>query len=181
MAFLHYLPAVFLRKIVIILEVVHYADKDDDVALGCACCFGLVISLVTNAIISRQLSYTSKCKLASRIKIQLNSVIFAKTLTRKDVIGTSSTAERSFRHGISIARISSRKGEPAQEATQTKKLEDGGLSTAVVESEINSSKTQVLNLFSVDCDRVGGFASWSFSLIDAPISKSSRSFKLHAG
>lgn len=32
-----------------------------------------------------------------------------------------------------------------------------------------TSKTQVLNLFSVDCDRVADSAGWSFSLIDAPV------------
>lgn len=42
-------------------------------------------------------------------------------------------------------------------------------SPAKVDADKFTSKTQVLNLFSVDCDRVADSAGWSFSLIDAPV------------
>ncbi|CAD6589269.1 MAG: hypothetical protein CYPHOPRED_004772, partial [Cyphobasidiales sp. Tagirdzhanova-0007] len=167
-AFLYYLPAFFLRKVVAFLEVSHQRDSNG-AALGYAYCFGLLISLVINAILTQQLWYTSNCKLASRIKIQLNSVIFAKTLKRKDVTGNSSKAEESsFEDGTSTIKKSGKKEEPARKATQMKKTENEDSAAAKAESESFSSKTQVLNLFSVDCDRVGDCASWSFSLIDAP-------------
>lgn len=41
--------------------------------------------------------------------------------------------------------------------------------TAEPDANTFTSKSQVLNLFSVDCDRVADSAGWSFSLIDAPV------------
>ena len=78
-AFLYYLPAFFLQKVVAFLEIAHQVGGNDK-ALGYAYCFGLFISLVLDALITQQLWYISNCMLASRIKVQLNSVIFAKTL-----------------------------------------------------------------------------------------------------
>ena len=49
-----------------------------------------------------------------------------------------------------------------------KKDESQDSAATKAENETFSSKTQVLNLFSVDCDRVGDSASYSFSVIDAP-------------
>lgn len=78
-AFLYYLPAFFLRKVVGFLEVANQV-KGREKTLGYAYCFGLLVSLVLDTIMTGQLWYISNCMLASRIRIQLNSVIFAKTL-----------------------------------------------------------------------------------------------------
>lgn len=47
--------------------------------------------------------------------------------------------------------------------------DDSEDSLGKVDADKFTSKTQVLNLFSVDCDRVADSAGWSFSFIDAPV------------
>lgn len=78
-ALLYYLPAFFLQKVVKFLERSH-ETADNDKTLGYAYCFGLLLSLVLDTLATSQLWYISNCMLASRMRIQLNSIIFAKTL-----------------------------------------------------------------------------------------------------
>jgi len=86
-----------------------------------------------------------------RIRIQLNSILFAKTLVRKDV---ASSAPPSTSNNIKDAAIvQSGAVEPPD-----KKDEDDF-----------SSKAQIMTLMTTDVDRVSEFAWHFFSLIDAPI------------
>lgn len=78
-AFLYYLPAFFLQKVVAFLERTS-EGQDKDRILGYAYCLGLLLALVLDAISTQQLWYISNCMLASRARVQLNSIIFAKTL-----------------------------------------------------------------------------------------------------
>ena len=90
--------------------------------------------------------------LATRIRVQLNSLVFDKTLRRKDVAGSSNT------------KPATSKDEEDEERKGSKGIfdvEDGDSSFR--------NKSQVLTLFTIDVDRVGDFAIWGFSLIDAPL------------
>ena len=77
-----------------------------------------------------------------RLKVQLNSVLFAKTLVRKDVVSSAPPS-------------SSEADENGKSNTETqKKVEDNF-----------SSKAQILTLMTTDVDRVCQFVWHIFSLI----------------
>lgn len=78
-ALLYYLPAFFLQKVVSYLEVAN-EGKQQNRTLGFAYCFGLLLALVLDAITTSALWYISTVQLSSRIRVQLNAILFAKTL-----------------------------------------------------------------------------------------------------
>lgn len=86
-----------------------------------------------------------------RIRIQLNSILFAKTLVRKDV---ASSAPPPTSNNTKDAAIM----QPGPVESPDKKDEDDF-----------SSKAQIMTLMTTDVDRVSDFAWHFFSLIDAPI------------
>ncbi|KAI6116284.1 ABC transporter type 1, transmembrane domain-containing protein [Pisolithus sp. B1] len=75
-----------------------------------------------------------------RLRTQLNTVLFGKTLVRKDVASSSSTADR------------------GKNGDTTKDDEDDF-----------SSKAQIMTLMTTDVDRVSDFSWHMFSLVDSPI------------
>lgn len=89
--------------------------------------------------------------LATRIRVELNALVFDKTLKRKDVSGSGNTAKPA--KGGDDAR-----GKGSSELED----EDGD------KGDSFSSKASVLNLFTIDVDRVSDFSIWCFSIIDAP-------------
>ncbi len=78
-----------------------------------------------------------------RFRIQLNTLLFAKTLVRKDITSTSSESD-------------------PQEAQEGGRAEDKPI-------EEFSSKAQVMTLMTTDVDRVASFALHLFTIIDAPM------------
>ncbi|KAG6805242.1 hypothetical protein H0H93_005250 [Arthromyces matolae] len=76
-----------------------------------------------------------------RLKIQLNSILFAKTLVRKDVASSAPASKTDSSDG------------------EEKKDGDDDF----------SSKAQVMTLMTTDVDRVSEFAWHLFSLVDSPI------------
>ena len=93
----------------------------------------------------------SNSLLATRIRVQLNSLVFDKTLRRKDVSGSSNT-----------------KPSSTKEEDEERKGSKGIFEVEEGDSSFRA-KSQVLTLFTIDVDRVGDFAIWGFSLIDAPL------------
>lgn len=83
-AMVYYLPVYFLNKVVEFLQNDH-KHQHADRRLGYAYCFGLFLALVLDGLGTAQMWYISNCMLASRIRVQLNSVIFAKTLKVRNV------------------------------------------------------------------------------------------------
>jgi hypothetical protein len=79
-----------------------------------------------------------------RLRIQLNSILFAKTLVRKHVASSAPTPQE----------------DAKDKADQDQKEENEG--------EF-SSKAQIMTLMTTDVDRVGEFAWHLFSLVDSPI------------
>ncbi|GAA5837403.1 hypothetical protein JCM5353_002686 [Sporobolomyces roseus] len=163
-AVLYYLPAFFLQRIVHFLELREQVKLPEDPdteyttsSWGYLFCAGLLISAVAEALIAGQLWFVSNSMLSTRIRVQLNTLVFDKTLKRKDVSGVSNVSEK--------------------DDSSDGKKNGGGSSTSSGGSEEDEestekgfgSKTSILALFSIDVDRVADFAVWCFSLIDAPM------------
>ncbi|KAH9475078.1 ABC transporter 7 [Psilocybe cubensis] len=132
-----YGPAWFLQMFVKYLET-PFADRD--MQKGWVLVVGLTIASVTTVLISQQLWKVSMNDLEIRIRLQLNSMLYAKTLVRKDTT-SASTTDSSEEHQVP-------KGATGDEF---------------------SSKTQVMNLMTADVDRVCDFSWHIFTLVDSPI------------
>lgn len=86
------------------------------------------------------------------MRIQLNSVLFAKTLVRKDVASSSSS--------------SSNPSTPAQPGTPTTPTTPSDtVAEKKDEEEDFSSKAQIMTLMTTDVDRVSDFSWHLFSLV----------------
>jgi hypothetical protein len=127
------------------------------------------------------------------IKIQLNTMLFAKTLVRKSIASTASSdskekeAPKDGKKDIAPngAQASTGASLPNAEtgtvetgtqvgsttATGTTAINGNATGVAVVkkEEEEFSSKAQVMTLMTTDVDRVSDFAWHLFSLVDSPI------------
>ncbi|GAA5904673.1 uncharacterized protein JCM6883_003864 [Sporobolomyces salmoneus] len=158
---LYYLPAFFLQRIVYFLELREQITIPEDPnteytssSWGYLFCAGLLVSAVGEALVAGQLWFVSNSMLSTRIRVQLNTLVFDKTLKRKDVSGVSNAS-------------SSSETEAGEESSTS-----GGGSDENEEEDPEKgfgSKSSVLALFSIDVDRVADFAVWCFSLIDAPL------------
>lgn len=91
-------------------------------------------------LVTGQLWSLATTTIQVRLRTQLNTVLFGKTLVRKDVASSSSTADRS------------------KDGDTTKDDEDDF-----------SSKAQIMTLMTTDVDRVSDFSWHMFSLVDSPI------------
>ena len=84
--------------------------------------------------------------------LTIDAVIFAKTLRRKDVLGTSMPDEGSDSgEGQAKPAAGQNVGHKAKPSADSDSKSDDSDN---VENENFARKAQVLNLFSVDCDRV---------------------------
>ena len=103
------------------------------------------------SVVTGQLWSLTSTTLQVRLRSQLNSILFAKTLVRKDV--ASST-------GASASEDDNKKpnGDNAED----------GKDKPDSENEF-SSKAQVMTLMTTDVDRVADFSWHIFTLIDSPI------------
>ncbi|KAF7795628.1 hypothetical protein EIP86_006793 [Pleurotus ostreatoroseus] len=131
-ALLYYAPAYFLQHLVAYLEV---DPARENRGWGWVFCVGLFFSNVAVQLI--------------RMRAQLNSILFAKTLVRKDV--ASSTGASSSEDDD--------KAKTSGNDTDDKKEEENEF----------SSKAQVMTLMTTDVDRVSDFVWHAFTLIDSPI------------
>ncbi|RXW15952.1 hypothetical protein EST38_g9897, partial [Candolleomyces aberdarensis] len=100
--------------------------------------------------IAGQLWALSSVTMQVRLKVQLNTVLFSKTLVRKDVASSSSKPE-------------DKNAAPAEGG-------DAAKSTAADDDEDEfSSKAQIMTLMTTDVDRVSGVGAYLFSLIGSPV------------
>ncbi|KAM0789106.1 hypothetical protein ACM66B_003161 [Microbotryomycetes sp. NB124-2] len=151
-AFLYYLPAFFLQKLVAFLEVsADDGESRKSYAWGYVFCLGLLVSYLLEALVGNMLWFVSNSMLSTRIRVQLNTLIFDKTLRRKDVVGVAGG------------------GSGSSEDNDGEKSDDGDDSEKSDESTKFGNKSQVLNLFTIDVDRVADFAIWCFSFLDTPL------------
>ncbi|QRW05470.1 ABC transporter [Ceratobasidium sp. AG-Ba] len=151
-AVLYYAPAWFLKQLVSFLEITRGDNpREVDKNWGWIYCGGLLFSTCLVYLITGQLWSLSTTTLQLRLKIQLNTTLFAKTLIRKDVASS----------GGSTSEAPSRASTPVGNESETKDAEP-------VEDDF-SSKAQIHTLMTTDVDRVSEFSWHFFSLVDAPI------------
>ena len=112
----------------------------------------------TCPLVTGQLWSLSTTTLQVRLRVQLNSILFAKTLVRKDVASSSGPAPGSSDDATPET--------PAQPSTTT----DPSPTNDKKEPEGEfSSKAQIMTLMTTDVDRVSEFAWHLFTLVDSPI------------
>lgn len=130
---------------------INYLENDpgrSTPAWGWLLAFGLFVSNVTINIVSGIIWSISTTTLQSGIRLQLNTLLFAKTLAKKDI--AASTEQKSK---------TSAEDKEKKEEEKDDDDDDEGV----------SSKTQIMTLFTVDVDRVTDFIWHQFALIDAPL------------
>ncbi|CAE6493905.1 unnamed protein product [Rhizoctonia solani] len=152
---LYYAPAWFLQQLVKFLEVTRSTDSPQDIdpAWGWVYCGGLLLTGMLVYLIAGQLWSLSTTTLQLRLKIQLNTTLFAKTLIRKDIASAGSAS----------SNAPSRPSTPGGEAGPANESKEGP------DEDDFSSKAQVHTLMTTDVDRVSEFSWHFFSLVDAPI------------
>ncbi|KAF9450615.1 P-loop containing nucleoside triphosphate hydrolase protein [Macrolepiota fuliginosa MF-IS2] len=143
-AMLFYTPAIFLKELVAYLEV---DGARENLAWGWVYVIGLFMSNAVTFLVTGQLWSLSTTSLQVRFRIQLNSILFAKTLVRKDVASSTPPAQE-------------------DEAVSTKASDE---TTKKDDEDDFSSKAQIMTLMTTDVDRVSEFPWHAFSLIDSPI------------
>ncbi|KAL0959849.1 hypothetical protein HGRIS_011525 [Hohenbuehelia grisea] len=163
-AVLFYVPALFLRNFVAYLE----ADPlREDRGWGLVFAIGLFFSNATMSLVTGQLWSLSTTVLQCRFRTQLNSILFAKTLVRKDVASSAPPPATGAK--------TNKDGEVVAENNQTKPDEE-----KKDDEDEFSSKAQIMTLMTTDVDRVSDFAWHAFALIDAPVEIFIGSFFLYS-
>lgn len=95
----------------------------------------------------------STTTLQAGIRLQLNTMLFSKTLAKKDIAAAAELKEQNAEKEHNEAGT--------EKAGSNEKDDD--------DDEGVSSKTQIMTLFTVDVDRVSEFVWHQFALVDAPI------------
>ncbi|KAF7983210.1 hypothetical protein HWV62_23484 [Athelia sp. TMB] len=149
-AVLFYAPAFFLQKLV------QYVEDDpmrEDRRWGWVFVVGLLVVNATGHLISGQLWSLATTTLQVRIKMQLNSVLYGKTLVRKDV-ASSARAE--------VEKDADNKDKKPNLEVDADDDDDDN-------EDAFSSKAQIMTLMTTDVDHVADFAWHAFTLIDSPV------------
>ncbi|KAA1472498.1 multidrug resistance-associated ABC transporter [Dentipellis sp. KUC8613] len=145
-ALIFYAPPFFLQLLVAYLE----ADPErKHTEWGWVYSIGLFASTASVYLLTGQLWSISTTTIQVRLKVQLNSILFAKTLVRKDV--ASSTPPKEDKP---------KTDDVGSEAASDKKEDE--------EAEF-ASKAQIMTLMTTDVDRVSEFSWHLFTLVDSPI------------
>ncbi|EIN12781.1 multidrug resistance-associated ABC transporter [Punctularia strigosozonata HHB-11173 SS5] len=139
---LYYAPKYFLKLLVQHLEM---APEARNIQWAWVFVVGMIMSTVAASLLFDQVIYFAQMTLQVRIRIELNSILFAKTLARKDIASSSEASQE--------------QEEGEGEAKAAKKDE----------KEAFSSKAQVMTLITTDVDRVANFPIYMFSVINCPV------------
>ncbi|TFK34287.1 multidrug resistance-associated ABC transporter [Crucibulum laeve] len=145
-AVLFYIPAIFLQMMVAYFE----ADRDrKNPGWGWVYVVGVFMSNVATFLITNQLWSLATTTIQIRLKVQLNTILFAKTLVRKDIASSA---------------------PPAIKAGETSQSSDSSAAdVAKSDDDDFSSKSQVMTLMTTDVDRICEFAWHVFAFVDSPI------------
>lgn len=109
-------------------------------------------------IVTGQLWSLSTTTLQVRLRVQLNSILFAKTLVRKDVASSAGSAPSTDESGEENAANAPNASTPPAATTDDADKKDGE------EEDDFSSKAQIMTLMTTDVDRVSEFAWHIFTL-----------------
>ena len=119
-------------------------------------------------LVTGQLWSLATTTIQLRLRTQLNSVLYAKTLVRKDV--ASSAAPKSDDNAPNTSHAAAR--IPTQETLSpeagTTEQPDQPVKKAEEEDGEFSSKAQIMTLMTTDVDRVSEFAWHMFALVGTP-------------
>lgn len=111
-------------------------------------------------LVTGQLWSIATTTLRVRLRIQLNSILFAKTLVRKDIASSAATASQE-----DVKKPATASDTPPTDGVQT---EDDNQKTPKTEDEEDfSTKAQIMTLMTTDVDRVSDFAQNLFALVGA--------------
>ncbi|KAJ3540055.1 hypothetical protein NM688_g6278 [Phlebia brevispora] len=149
-AVLFYAPPFFLKLLVAYLEADPTRSNPE---WGWVLCAGLYLSNVVMNLVSGQFLAITSTTLQVRVRGQLNSILFAKTLVRKDIAS-------------SLGSSSSSDGKDQKDSSAAEDTNGG--KTKGQENEFNS-KAQVMTLMTTDVDRVTDFVWQLFTVIDSPL------------
>ncbi|KAF8438137.1 hypothetical protein L210DRAFT_968152 [Boletus edulis BED1] len=139
---LFYAPPLFLKQVIMYLE----SDPNrEDRSWGWFYLAGMVFSTAFVDIATGQLWSIATTNVQVRLRIQLNTTLFGKTLVRKDVASSSGTAD------------TSKDGDKDKDKNSK------------VDEDDFSSKAQIMTLMTTDVDRVSDFSWHMFTLVDSPI------------
>lgn len=136
----------FVRKLIAYLE----GDPGRlDKGWGWVYAFGQFASIIICTQLNSQMWYFATSVIQIRLRTQLNTMLFAKTLVRKDVVSS---------------------GTSASDETNDKKSKTTDEENNKDEEENEfSSKAQVMTLMTTDVDRVAEFPYHLFALADSPV------------
>ncbi|KAI0792249.1 multidrug resistance-associated ABC transporter [Abortiporus biennis] len=146
-AVLFYAPAFFLQKLIAYIES---DNARSDRSWGWVYVAGMFFSNAIGLIITGQLWSLSTTTLQCRLRVQLNTILFAKTLIRKDVASSSG----------STTNTSEGTSAPADSNPESPEKDN---------DDDFSSKAQVMTLMTTDVDRVSEFSWHVFTLVDSPV------------
>ncbi|GAA5926134.1 hypothetical protein JCM3775_005214 [Rhodotorula graminis] len=158
-ALLYYVPAAFLQRLVGFLEA-RGTDEAQTLQWAYVYVIGLFAGIVVESLVSGQLWFVSNSLLSTRIRVQLNTLIFDKTLKRKDVANVGNAS------GKPTAASSA---APSSRASGSSDSGDGDSDESDEADTKFSTKSSLTNLFAIDSERVADFSIWSFTFADAPI------------
>ncbi|KAH9036170.1 ATP-binding cassette transporter [Lactarius pseudohatsudake] len=145
-AVLYYAPPFFLQQLVKYLET---DPERHDRSWGWFYSFGMLVGTASIYLINGQMWSLSTTTLQVGIRVQLNSILFAKTLVRKDVASSSG---------------------PSDNKDKDKDITDTASESSEKDDEGDfSSKAQIMTLMTTDVDRVSEFSWHIFTLVDSPI------------
>ncbi|CED85202.1 multidrug resistance-associated abc transporter [Phaffia rhodozyma] len=147
---LYYGPAFFLNRLLIYLQE---DPERKDPTWGWIYCLGLFGVSAGNYILIGILWSVANTLVTTRTKLMLNTMLFQKTLVRKDIAGGGAAGAGP----TSTETEESKKGGKGQTDEDDKD-----------EEEDVTSKSQVQTLMTVDVDRCADFGIEVFSLIDSP-------------
>jgi hypothetical protein len=108
-----------------------------------------ILVLIVAGLVNGQLWSLSATTLHVSIRVQLNSILFAKTLVRKDVASSSGSSENKTNNY-----------DNPDAASESSKKED---------EDDFTSKAQVMTLMTTDVDRVSEFGRHVFTLVGASL------------
>lgn len=100
------------------------------------------------------------------MKVQLNTLLFAKTLVRKNVAGSSAVDSKKASGTSTPANVKPSNGTGTDDGTVVNETTPTPAITKPSEDEEEfSSKAQVMTLMTTDVDRVSDFSWHLFSLV----------------
>ncbi|KAJ6552936.1 P-loop containing nucleoside triphosphate hydrolase protein [Mycena capillaripes] len=144
---LFYIPPFFMSRVLNYLQNDPNREHTEWGMLWVVCFF---VSNIVLFLVTGQLWSLSFATLKARIRAQLNTALFAKTLVRKDVASSAATST------------------PSPDANALPSSPSDTPNNNQEENEF-SSKAQIMTLMTTDVDRVGQFSQQLFVIIDAPI------------